>query len=177
MEKIEPEALSPSLPLRCLVLQVTLIVGRSTGRYRVGRRVGIVRKEGDSPGTISVRSCPSLVVSLECNELLAHPVEHVLALSFLLFPFHPPSFLVALSPSLSLSLPPTYYLLGNRKKRGIDDEAARGRLAEGEDKSRASQIGKREENRELAGCAASNVQFRSERPRVGRTRSSWPYWV
>ena len=104
MEKIEPEALSPSLPLRCLVLQVTLIVGRFTGRYRVGRRVGIVRKEGDSPGTISVRSCPSLVVSLECNELLAHPVEHVLALSFLLFPFHPPSFLVALSPSLSLSL-------------------------------------------------------------------------
>ena len=82
-----------------------------------------------------------------------------------------PTFLSCASLSPSLSLPPTYYLLGNRKKRGIDDEAAAACNQRGRERIKAAQrrLGrKREENRELAACAASNVQFPSERPPEGR---------
>ena len=102
MEKIEPEApsspsLSPSasLPLRCLVLQVTLIVGRSAGRHRVQRCTG----EG---GGVAVMFLTASAPALGNSCTYIHPVGQVLALLC-------PSSSSSIPPTF-LPLPPTYYL-------------------------------------------------------------------
>ena len=81
-----PPSLSPSLPLRCLVLQVTLIVGRSAGRHRVQRCTG----EG---GGVAVMFLTASGPAMGNSCTYIHPVGQVLAL---------------LCPSSSSSIPPTF---------------------------------------------------------------------
>ena len=85
-----PPSLGPSLSLRCLVLQVTLIVGRSAGRHRVQRCTGALGRGR----CIAVMERVLLTASALGNSCISiHPVGQVLAL---------------LCPSSSSSIPPTF---------------------------------------------------------------------